>query len=136
MSWQESSLGTIADMQLGKMLDAKKNDGEYHSYLGNDNIQWDGVNLSEIKEMRFKDSELAKFALKPGDLLVCEGGDPGRCAIWDSTEEMYYQKALHRVRAHEGVLDNRFLYYFFGSHRLNSGDSSVLHGRRNYQASS
>lgn len=112
MSWQESSLGTIADMQLGKMLDAKKNDGEYHSYLGNDNIQWDGVNLSEIKEMRFKDSELAKFALKPGDLLVCEGGDPGRCAIWDSTEEMYYQKALHRVRAHEGVLDNRFLYYF------------------------
>lgn len=112
MSWQESSLGTIADMQLGKMLDAKKNDGEYHSYLGNDNIQWDGVNLSEIKEMRFKDSELAKFTLKPGDLLVCEGGDPGRCAIWDSTEEMYYQKALHRVRAHEGVLDNRFLYYF------------------------
>ena len=83
MSWQESPLGVIADTQLGKMLDAKKNEGEYHPYLGNDNVQWDGINLSEVKEMRFKDSELLKFALKPGDLLVCEGGDPGRCAIWN-----------------------------------------------------
>lgn len=112
MSWQESPLGAIADTQLGKMLDAKKNEGEYHPYLGNDNVQWDGIDLSEVKEMRFKESELAKFALRSGDLLVCEGGDPGRCAIWNSDEEMYYQKALHRVRAHEGVLDNRYLYYF------------------------
>lgn len=112
MSWQESPLGEIADMQLGKMLDAKKNEGEYHPYLGNDNVQWGGIDLSEVKEMRFKESELAKFALRNGDLLVCEGGDPGRCAIWNSDEEMYYQKALHRVRAHEGVLDNRYLYYF------------------------
>lgn len=112
MSWQESPLGIIAGTQLGKMLDAKKNEGEYRPYLGNDNVQWDGVDLSEVKEMRFKDSELSKFALRTGDLLVCEGGDPGRCAIWNSDEEMYYQKALHRVRAHEGVLDNRYLYYF------------------------
>lgn len=112
MIWQESTLGVIADTQLGKMLDAKKNEGEFHPYLGNDNVQWDGIDLSEVKEMRFKDSELSKFALKPGDLLVCEGGDPGRCAIWNLEEEMYYQKALHRVRAHEDVLDNRFLYYF------------------------
>ena len=112
MSWQESPLGMIADTQLGKMLDAKKNEGEYHPYLGNDNVQWDGLDLSEVKEMRFKDSELSKFALRAGDLLVCEGGDPGRCAIWNSDEEMCYQKALHRVRAHEGVLDNRYLYYY------------------------
>lgn len=112
MSWQESPLGEIADTQLGKMLDAKKNEGEYHPYLGNDNVQWGGIGLSEVKEMRFKESELAKFALRSGDLLVCEGGDPGRCAIWNSDEEMYYQKALHRVRAHEGVLDNWYLYYF------------------------
>lgn len=112
MSWQESPLGEIADTQLGKMLDAKKNEGEYHPYLGNDNVQWSGIDLSEVKEMRFKESELAKFALRSGDLLVCEGGDPGRCAIWNSDEEMYYQKALHRVRAHEGVLDNWYLCYF------------------------
>lgn len=112
MSWQASPLGVIADTQLGKMLDAKKSDGEYRPYLGNDNVQWDGIDLSEVKEMRFKDSELPKFALKTGDLLVCEGGDPGRCAIWNSDEEMYYQKALHRVRAQENVLDNRFLYYY------------------------
>lgn len=112
MSWQESPLGMIADTQLGKMLDAKKNEGEYRPYLGNDNVQWDGIDLTEVKEMRIKDSELSKFALKAGDLLVCEGGDPGRCAIWNSDEEVYYQKALHRVRAHEDVLDNRFLYYY------------------------
>lgn len=112
MRWQESPLGIIADTQLGKMLDAKKNEGEYHPYLGNDNVQWDGVDLTEVKEMRFKDSELSKFALRAGDLLVCEDGDPGRCAIWNSDEEMYYQKALHRVRAREGILDNRYLYYF------------------------
>ncbi len=112
MSWQKSPLGMVADTQLGKMLDAKKNEGEYHLYLGNDNVQWDGIDLSEVKEMRFKDSELSKFALRSGDLLVCEGGDPGRCAIWSSDDEMYYQKALHRVRAHKDVLDNRFLYYF------------------------
>lgn len=112
MSWQESPLGAIADTQLGKMLDAKKNAGDYHPYLGNDNVQWDGIDLSEVKEMRFKESELSKFALRSGDLLICEGGDPGRCAIWNSDEEMFYQKALHRVRAHEGELDNWYLYYF------------------------
>ena len=51
MSWQASPLGVIADTQLGKMLDAKKNDGEYRPYLGNDNVQWDGIDLSEVKEM-------------------------------------------------------------------------------------
>lgn len=134
MSWQESPLGMIADTQLGKMLDAKKNEGEYHPYLGNDNVQWDGIDLSEVKEMRFKDTEISKFALKTGDLLVCEGGDPGRCAIWNFDAEMYYQKALHRVRAHEDVLDNRFLYYYLiricstqEIHQYYTGGATIKH---------
>lgn len=109
--WHEAPLGELAETQLGKMLDKKKNQGEYYPYLGNDNVQWGYINHDEIKEMRFRNDELSKFLLKRGDLLVCEGGDPGRCALWDSDEPMYYQKALHRVRCGED-LDNKYLYYF------------------------
>lgn len=108
--WTEKPLGELADVQLGKMLDQKKNIGDYHPYLGNDNVQWGSIELDEVKEMRFKDSELEKFALRNGDLLVCEGGDPGRCALWLRSDEMYYQKALNRVRVGK-VLDPAFLFY-------------------------
>ena len=94
MRWKSAPLGHLADVQLGKMLDQKKNQGEYRRYLGNDNVQWNDFKLDEVKEMRIKDSERERFRLKPGDLLICEGGDPGRCALWMSNEEMYYQKAL------------------------------------------
>lgn len=90
--WKWAPLGELAETQLGKMLDQKKNAGEYHRYLGNDNVQWNSFKLDEVKEMRFKSSELERFRLRRSDLLVCEGGDPGRCALWESDEEIYYQK--------------------------------------------
>lgn len=109
--WKWAPLGELAETQLGKMLDQKKNAGEYHRYLGNDNVQWNSFKLDEVKEMRFKSSELERFRLRRSDLLVCEGGDPGRCALWESDEEIYYQKALHRVRVGE-ELDARYLLYY------------------------
>lgn len=109
--WREAPLGNLAETQLGKMLNQKKNAGEPRRYLGNDNVQWNSFKLDEVKEMRFKDSELDRFRLRHGDLLVCEGGDPGRCALWESDEEVYYQKALHRVRVGK-ELDARYLLYF------------------------
>lgn len=109
--WKEAPLGNLAETQLGKMLNQKKNAGEPRRYLGNDNVQWNSFKLDEVKEMRFKDSELDRFRLRHGDLLVCEGGDPGRCALWESDEEVYYQKALHRVRVGK-ELDARYLLYF------------------------
>lgn len=109
--WKEAPLGNLAKTQLGKMLNQKKNAGEPRRYLGNDNVQWNSFKLDEVKEMRFKDSELDRFRLRHGDLLVCEGGDPGRCALWESDEEVYYQKALHRVRVGK-ELDARYLLYF------------------------
>ena len=109
--WKQAALGDLAEVQLGKMLDRKKNQGEYRRYLGNDNVQWNEFNLDGVKEMRFKENELERFRLKKNDLLVCEGGDPGRCALWEGEEELYYQKALNRVRVGE-QLDARFLLYY------------------------
>lgn len=102
--WSSASLGEIADCRLGKMLDQAKNQGELRPYLRNVNVQWGQIDLDDVKEMRITDEERERYAVKPGDLLVCEGGEPGRCAIWSSDQEMYLQKALHRVRPRGGTL--------------------------------
>ena len=62
--WKQAPLGELAETQLGKMLDQKKNVGDYRRYLGNDNVQWNYFKLTEVKEMRFKDSELERFRLR------------------------------------------------------------------------
>lgn len=96
-------LREIADCRLGKMLDAEKNRGELRPYLRNTNVQWGAIDLSDVKEMRIEDDERDRYAVQPGDLLVCEGGEPGRCAVWRDDREMYLQKALHRVRPLNGT---------------------------------
>ncbi len=103
----------MADFQLGKMLDQKKNKGNYMPYLANINVRWGEFNLENLREMRFKPEELERYGLKNGDIVMCEGGEPGRCAIWKGQQSgMMYQKALHRIRPRD-VLDNEFLYYTF-----------------------
>jgi type I restriction enzyme S subunit len=102
-TWAWVRFGSIADCRLGKMLDAAKNQGKLKPYLRNTNVQWWRFDLGDIKEMRLTDDELHEFRLSKGDLLICEGGEPGRCAIWRSEiEEMYFQKALHRARPFGG----------------------------------
>ncbi|MGN0035249.1 MAG: restriction endonuclease subunit S [Coriobacteriales bacterium] len=109
--WQKARLGELADVKLGKMLDRKKNQGEYRDYIGNDNVQWGYFKLDEVKQMRIKDSEVERFRVKSGDLMVCEGGDPGRCALWESDTQMFYQKALNRVRVGDALNPRYLLYY-------------------------
>ncbi len=104
--------GEITDSCLGKMLDAEKNKGEYQPYLANINVRWGGFDLSDLSMMRFQENEQERFGIKENDLIICEGGEPGRCALWDNAiPNMKIQKALHRVRAHEGT-DIRYLYYW------------------------
>ena len=105
-------LGTITDSCLGKMLDAEKNRGTYQPYLANINVRWGDFELDNLPQMRFEDDEQERYGIVKGDLIVCEGGEPGRCAIWDgSIPNMKIQKALHRVRAHQGI-DIRYIYYW------------------------
>lgn len=107
-------LGDVADTCLGKMLDAEKNKGVPHPYLANINVRWGSFDLDNLQEMPFEDDEAERYGLRPGDLVMCEGGEPGRCTLWkDASTDMRFQKALHRIRAHEGILDIRYLYYWF-----------------------
>jgi len=113
MKWETRRLGDVADLNLGKMLDEKKNRGEPLPYLANINVRWGEFNLADLREMRFEDNEKERFGLKFGDIVMCEGGEPGRCAIWkEPVQAMMYQKALHRIRPYE-CLDSRFLFYNF-----------------------
>ncbi len=113
MSWEKVRLGDVTDSCLGKMLDQAKNKGEYQPYLANLNVRWGTFDLDNLSQMKFEDNEQERYGLKYGDLVVCEGGEPGRCAIWkDQIPGMKIQKALHRVRVHD-CLDYRYLFYWF-----------------------
>ncbi|HEU4973841.1 MAG TPA: restriction endonuclease subunit S [Baekduia sp.] len=109
--WTWVELRDVADCRLGKMLDKAKNKGQLRPYLRNINVQWGRVDTTDLKTMRISDDERETYAVVQGDLLVCEGGEPGRCAIWDGSAEVYFQKALHRVRTGP-ELRVEFLQYF------------------------
>lgn len=113
MKWEKVKLGDVTDSCLGKMLDQEKNKGEFHPYLANINVRWGNFDLDDLPQMRFEDDEQERYGLEYGDLVICEGGEPGRCAIWkNELPNMKIQKALHRVRTHK-CLDYRYLYYWF-----------------------
>ena len=98
--WSVCSLSYRYQIELGKMLDEKRITGEHlRPYLRNIDVQWGVINTDDLPEMDFQDDETERYALEVGDLLVCEGGEVGRAAIWKAPiAECYYQKALHRVR--------------------------------------
>ncbi len=126
--WRKAYLNDVADFCLGKMLDQKKNRGDLLPYLANVNVRWGGFDLDNLREMRFEHRELSRFGLEYGDIVMCEGGEPGRCAIWKSHRpSMMIQKALHRIRPHE-CLDNRFLFYSFLHKGRNGGLQPLFTG--------
>ena len=98
--WEEVALGTIAEIKLGKMLDKQKNTtGHLLPYLNNASVRWNEVDTADLPVMFFNDNEIDRFGLKIGDVVVCEGGEPGRAAVWDGQiPELKFQKAIHRVR--------------------------------------
>lgn len=104
-------LGSISETRLGKMLDKTKNKGEYQPYLRNINVRWFEFDIADILEMKFEDDEHERYSVRCGDLLICEGGEPGRCAIWKSDYPMKYQKALHRVRLSDEYVSEFVMYY-------------------------
>lgn len=110
--WSAVALGTVFEVQLGKMLDAKGNTGTPYPYLANRNVQWGRCDLQDLPTMRFTESDRKRFDLRAGDLLVCEGGEVGRTAIWEGAiAECYFQKAIHRLRGRRPV-DARFALHY------------------------
>ena len=107
--------GEIIDARLGKMLDKEKNTGNYRKYLRNINVRWFSFDLSDLLEMRIEDDEIEKYSVSHNDLIICEGGEPGRCAVWDKHDSIFYQKALHRVRFLDNSNPRFYMYYLWFS---------------------
>ena len=112
-TWKVAPVYARYKVTLGKMLDAKRISGNYlGQYVRNIDVQWDSVNTDDLPQMDFSLEERDRYKLEAGDLLVCEGGDVGRTAIWEgSVGDCFYQKALHRVRPLSNEDIPRFFYY-------------------------
>ncbi len=103
--WERVPLANVADTQLGKMLNSSKQTGTASiPYLRNVNLRWGSVDLDDLKFMDVFENELEKFTLRYGDVLICEGGEPGRAAVWRAEPGMAFQNAIHRVRPSEVLL--------------------------------
>jgi type I restriction enzyme, S subunit len=112
--WNALQLKHKFAVQLGKMLQSEPSSeaDTLKKYLRAANLQWEGVDLSDIKEMWVSPADKEKFRLASGDLLISEGGDIGRATLWNGEiEEMYIQNAINRVRSRDGD-STRFLYYW------------------------
>ena len=109
-NWCWTTLPSVASVELGKTLDKAKNTGSYHPYLRSVNVQWGYIDLSDLNEMKFEEHEIDKYSIKRNDLLICEGGDVGRCCIWEINDTFLYQNALHRVRFYADLEPRFYLY--------------------------
>ena len=126
--WQVKTIGDVATTQLGKMLNAKNQTGQDpHYYLANRNVQWFRIDPTDLRTMDFDESERKKYALEDGDLLVCEGGEIGRCAVWHGEiSDCYMQNAVHRVRCDLKQITPVFLGYQLFYHAEENGFSDIV----------
>ena len=112
--WEVAALRYRYEQCLGKMLDTQRITGEFlMPYLRNVDVQWDDINVRDLPTMDIHPDEVERYSVRPGDLLVCEGGEVGRCAVWQGeADRCGFQKALHRLRPRNANFDiPRFLYY-------------------------
>ena len=109
-TWCWCRLGTLFAHNTGKALNSADSAGIPMTYITTSNLYWDRFELDSLKEMLFADSEIDKCTVKKGDLLVCEGGDIGRSAIWMFEENIRIQNHIHRLRPYIS-LSGRFYYY-------------------------
>ena len=109
------------------MLDAKQQTGKHSfPYLANANVQWFRFETDNLNRMDFNEAEQVEFSLKDGDLLVCEGGEIGRCAVWhNQVQSCYFQKALHRVRCNQEIILPDYLAWWFKFNCENNGFAAI-----------
>ena len=125
--WEIKKLGEVCESDLGKTLNQSKDTGELRPYLCAVNVLWDKIDFATLKETRFENAELERYTIKKGDLLICEGGDIGRAAIWNYDYEIQYQNALHRVRLDDSILPRFLLLYL--KHLKDSGVLDTRYGK-------
>ena len=112
-SWSWARVGDIFSHNTGKTKNASQNtSGEPRKYITTSNLYWNYFDFSKVGKMNFKKEELEKYTVKNGDLLVCEGGDFGRTAIWNYDEEVCFQNHIHRLRFFY-QMDAKIFYWLF-----------------------
>ncbi len=98
------------------MSAAARNGPDKTRFLRTSNVLWDEIDLSSVDEMAIPDHQLPAKLLCRGDLLVCEGGEIGRAAIWNGkVKKMSFQNHLHRLRPIVEEVEPRFYVYFLQS---------------------
>ncbi len=125
--WGCKQFSDITTSRLGKMLDTKHQTGICkYPYLANFNVQWFKFELDNLNEMDFNEKDREEFCLEDGDLLVCEGGEIGRCAVWhNQVKNCFFQKALHRVRCNQEIILPDYLAWWFKYNRDNGGFDAI-----------
>ncbi len=111
--WQVRKIKHVANIVLGKMLQSTEKEGyQYKKYLRAQNIRWEEVSIESVNKMWFSPRELSVYRLKEGDILVSEGGEVGRAAMWrNELSECYIQNSVNRLRVNESVIDPKYLLY-------------------------
>ena len=110
-NWKWVYFGEIFSHNTGKALNVSNNEGNLLEYITTSNMYWDHFELDNLKKMYFKDEEIEKCTIRKGDLLICEGGDIGRSAIWNFPYEMRIQNHIHKLRPYLSSLSPVFYYY-------------------------
>lgn len=126
-SWIWVNLGEIAQHNVGKTLNKSRDSGEIREYITTSNLYWGHFDFTEIRSMSIKEEELSKCSAVKGDLLICEGGDAGRSAIWNYNYSICFQNHIHRVRPCEGF-ETKYLYYYMMYIYLNGNIKQYLKG--------
>ena len=117
--WVWTSIGELFEHNTGKALNASNRDGKMMDYITTSNLYWDRFDLSVVKQMWFTEEELWRCTAKKGDLLICEGGDIGRAAIWNYDYDIRIQNHIHRLRGYKGI-NHRFYYFVFLLYKLSN----------------
>ena len=112
-SWEWVRLGEIFHHNTGKALNASNCSGELLTYITTSNLYWNRFEIDTLREMYFSESEIEKCTATKGDLLVCEGGDIGRAAIWPYDTDIRIQNHIHRLRSYSEICTEYYYYIFF-----------------------
>lgn len=124
VGWEWVRFGTIAQHNSGKTLDSGRNTGQLRDYITTSNLYWGRFDLDNIRQMPIRDDELEKCTARKGDLLICEGGEAGRAAVWPYDHDVCFQNHVHRARVY-GEIDPYYVYRYF--EKLNATGEIDLH---------
>lgn len=132
--WRWVYLGELFQHNTGKALNSNDTKGEQLEYITTSNLYWDRFVLDGLKTMPFMDSEIEKCTVKKGDLLVCEGGDIGRSAIWPYDFDMRIQNHIHRLRKYCGKICTEFYYYLLWFYKQTGRINGIGIGLQGFSA--